>query len=243
MNLIRKFVDLLLYSNLWIALAAVAMCLQSQYLLFGKLTWSPFLGFVFCATLSLYATHRIIELERVKPFRDKGRYGAIVRLKQLILVAGIIAAVAGAWFFFHLDGLVQLLLIFPCLVGAAYVLPVLGGRKRVRDLHHIKAFLVVIAWAWVTVTVPAAEYSWAFTAPAILMLMERICFLFALILPFDIRDLKVDAHTRVKTLPSNLGIKRTKILAAFSLLLMLAFAGLNYQPDVYPPDVFTTFII
>ena len=58
-------------------------------------------------------------------------------------------------------------------------------------------------------------------------------FIFAITIPFDIRDLKVDAHTKVRTLPGRLGIKTAKYLAYLALVLMFLFAYLNYALLAY----------
>lgn len=233
MLLLRKVVDLLLYSNVWMALCAVAMCLQTQLLLFGKPRWEPLLGFVFFATLFLYALHRIIGLNKVKPFKKKGRFQVIARFRSHILIYAGVAALAGSWFFFQLDRHLQWALILPCLLSLGYVLPFLSGNKRLRDLDLLKIFLLALAWSWITVGLPAASRHWALTAPALAMALERLTFVFALTLPFDIRDLKVDAYTQVKTIPARLGIRKTKMLAAALLLVSFSFAALNYHLDVY----------
>ena len=73
MPLIRAIINLILYSNLWIALAALAMAAQTQLLLSGQVQPTPLLGFILFATLFLYAVHRIVGLEKAQPFLKKGR--------------------------------------------------------------------------------------------------------------------------------------------------------------------------
>ena len=64
-DLIKKFIDLIFYSNLWIALCASAMCWQTQFILTGKTELNWLLGLIFFATLFLYALHRIIGISKV----------------------------------------------------------------------------------------------------------------------------------------------------------------------------------
>ena len=233
MKLLTKFIDLILYSNLWIALAAVGMCWQSEFLLFGAFEWSPYTGFVLFGTLFLYAAHRLFGLTRVQPFRDTGRYQVIARYRRHITLYALFAAGAGSWYYLRLPFFLKWQLIIPCLIGLAYVMPVLRGARRLRDLHYVKIFLIAIAWAWITAILPAAARSWALTAPALLMTLERAFFVFALTLPFDVRDLQVDAYTEVRTLPSRFGIRRTRFLAAADLAIMLLFSWSNYRLDTY----------
>ena len=65
-KLLIKFIDLILYGNFWIALAALAMALQSQYIFTGQLTLNNLSYFIFSSTLLLYALHRIVGLKKVK---------------------------------------------------------------------------------------------------------------------------------------------------------------------------------
>ncbi|MCB9274669.1 MAG: hypothetical protein H6564_11565 [Lewinellaceae bacterium] len=232
MRYVLAFINLLLYSNLWIACAAVAMAAQTQFLLTGKVQPTPLLAFIFFATLSLYAMHRVIGLEKVRPFQSHGRYLLISRFRQPIAWYAVIAAAGAAFFFFQLPFSLQVAAVLPSLISLAYVLPFFRGR-RLRDLNYIKIFLIAIAWSWITVYLPALELGLSRNIPMMAMVLERALFVFALTLPFDIRDLEVDRFTGVRTLPSMLGARAVKWLAFATLLAMMALAGLNYHIDVY----------
>ena len=60
------------------------------------------------------------------------------------------------------------------------------------------------------------------------MCLERICFVFAITIPFDIRDLKVDQFNKVKTIPSRYGVQKSKAIAIVVLAMALGFTGLNF---------------
>ena len=49
------------------------------------------------------------------------------------------------------------------------------------------------------------------------MLIERATFVFAITIPFDIRDLMLDASSSTATLPGHFGLKRAKWMALGSL--------------------------
>ncbi|MCB0547243.1 MAG: hypothetical protein KDD19_06605 [Phaeodactylibacter sp.] len=243
MPLIRAIINFILYSNLWIALAALAMAAQTQFLLSGQVSPTPLLGFIFFATLLLYAAHRIVGLEKVQPFLEKGRFFVISRFQRHIIAYAAAAAVGAAFFFFQLSFHLQLAAVAPSLIALGYVLPLLSGRKRLRDLSYLKIFLIAIAWSWITVLLPALELGMGWSIPMIVMLLERAFFIFAITLPFDIRDLEVDAFNEVKTLPALLGYRRTKMLALACLLAMTALAGLNHHVDAYSTGAFTGILV
>ena len=83
--------------------------------------------------------------------------------------------------------------------------PGLHGR-RLRDLPGIKIFLVAGSFAWVSVILPAVASGVVGQWFVWIMAAERALFIFALTLPFDIRDLHIDAPAAVKTLPQVLGM-------------------------------------
>ncbi len=233
MRLFIKFADLLFYGNSWIALGATAMALQTQLLLNGKFALTPVVLLVFFATLFLYSIHRIVGLEKVRSFADKGRYKVITKFKNHILFYAVIGAVGGIIFFFKTSLRIQLALLIPALISFGYVIPFLSKERRLRDLGYFKIFLIALVWAWVTVILPALELHSSLQMSTVLMAIERALFIFVITLPFDIRDLKVDAFTDVKTIPAKIGIPKTKLLAAISLALMLLMIYLNFHLGTY----------
>jgi len=221
--MLRKGVDWLLYSNLWIALNALAQAAQTQYLLGGNIRLNPGLGLVFFGTLFLYALHRAIGLQRLRAFADKGRYYAISQFATQIRVFALLGLAGAAACYLLLPWPVQWRLALPGLVALAYVAPLGASGKRLRDLHFLKIFLIAGVWAWLTVWLPAAghgPFPWR-------MALERAAFIFAITLPFDIRDLRIDNHTQVKTLPAVMGVRAAIALALALLAIMLVFVWTN----------------
>ena len=232
-----KFVNLVFYGNFWIAAAAAVMALQTQYLLIGKCYLSPVVIFVFFSTLLLYALHRIVGLNKVKAFQDKGRYLIISTFKSHILFYAGVSALISLYYFLLFPRNIQISLLFPAAISLAYVLPILGKNRRLRDFDHIKIFMIMLSWAWVSVILPAMELDMLNFA-VYPMFLERALFIFAITLPFDIRDLKVDAHNEVKTIPARWGINKSIGLAIFLILLAWIMAYLNFRIDVYAPVQF-----
>jgi 4-hydroxybenzoate polyprenyltransferase len=125
------------------------------------------------------------------------------------------------------------------------VIPFLGRTKekkglRLRDLNWIKIFLIAIVWAYVTVILPILEVravQWA----DLLILLERMVFIFMITLPFDIRDLKVDDFNNVKTIPAVYGIPKTMQLVLFSFLFSMLLVIINYAIIPSKPLYFALF--
>jgi len=225
---LKKFIDLIFYSNLWIAMCATAMCSQTQFILTGKLALNWLMGLVFFATLLVYALHRIIGISKVSEFRENERYAVIKKFKHHISFYALVAGFGCAICFWNVSYSIKLSLIIPGIISLGYVIPFLKGRKRLRDFNHIKIFLIAIVWSWVTVFLPALEIGQATNLPIGLMTLERALFIFSITLPFDIRDLKVDSHSEVQTIPAALGIEKTKTLGTISLTAASLTALINW---------------
>ena len=218
---LSHLLNLIFYSNIWIAVCALAMTLQTQYLLNHQITFTPLMACVFFSTLGLYAIHRLTGLQKVTAFAEKGRYLVISTFKRHIIFYAAVSLLLGGWFFLQLQFDIQLHFIFVGFISLGYVLPILGRGKRFRDVHYIKIFMIAITWAWVTVVLPALDSGYLWDTDLFLLVIERAFFIFGITLPFDIRDFHIDAHTGVKTIPSYVGVLKTKQLALIFLLLAI----------------------
>ena len=63
--------------------------------------------------------------------------------------------------------------------------------------------------------------------------MSELFFIFAITLPFDIRDLRVDNHDGVKTIPSVIGLQRTKRLGLLAIIVFCSLVVANYWLGTY----------
>lgn len=233
-KVILPFVDLLLYGNFWIALAALFLTWQTQFLLFGALDpGAPIAWFNFGGTLFLYALHRLIGMEKVKAFADRGRYLVIARFQRHIQIYSVLGAILATYMFLQLQAPTRYVVVVPALLSLGYVVPFLAGGRRLRDLHYLKIFLVAIVWSWLTIIVPAWEWGLGGSIPVWVLFLERCFFVFAITLPFDIRDLEVDQHTSVQTIPAHMGIPKTRRLSFWLLGLSFLMALLNLYLQLY----------
>ena len=102
-----------------------------------------------------------------------------------------------------------------------YIVPFLGGfQKNLRGISYLKIFVVAGVWAGVTTTIPLMAGGSELNADLILPFAQRMLFILALILPFEIRDMQLDLED-VRTLPQKIGIEQTKKLGLVLLLFVL----------------------
>lgn len=223
-------INLLLYGHFWIAGAALAMSIQSSLLIQGQWKWSYLDGFITTGTLSIYALHRLVALGVISVDKE-GRFQTLFEYRKHILAYAIIAGLAAAFFFFQLSFSLQSTLMIPSGLALAYVVPFLNG-KRLRDLPFLKIFLIAIAWAWITVVAPGKGSDISLFSLS-LMLVERAAFIFAITIPFDIRDLVMDQKAGVPTLPSAWGASKAKKMAYWSLIIMMLSVCGNAYLELY----------
>ena len=239
-----KCLNILLYSNIYIACCAVAMTLQTILLLQLNQAWlSPLVGLVFCATLIVYALHRLISLSKISTKLGGTRFEQIAlyqnSLKWLLFVALLLAAA----FAYFLSPGVHLILVPAACISFAYVLPFIGThKKRLRDIAYLKIFLIAFVWSFVTVALPIINAEQTFGRQEFLMLLERFLFIFTITLPFDIRDLAIDNSNAVRTIPTLIGTAATLNLGYISLFAWLALVLFTYGITLFVPFCLTASI-
>lgn len=238
-SLILSIVDLVLYSNFWIAAGAFCMCLQTQFLFLGDLRPHPVWGFIFTGTLFLYGMHRLIGLPRAAAFTSDGRFKVISNFRYHIWTYTVFGGFAALGFFIALRPITQVSLVLPSLLALAYVSPILGNKKRLRDLAFIKIFLIATIWPFITVCLPALEFGIPFTWEFIVYYLEKALFLFAITLPFDIRDYHFDKAAGLKTLPIFWGPKTSIFISLGALIIAFVMAAWISNYGIYQPSQLT----
>ena len=111
-----------------------------------------------------------------------------------------------------------------------YAVPILK-RRNLRRFSGIKIFVVATVWAGVTVIVPIIASETNFTVDLLLTFLQRVLVVIALLLPFEIRDVRYDAQS-LKTLPHQMGVRNTKLLGQGVLLLCLVFEFFKDHSEV-----------
>ncbi len=226
MKWIFKLINLYLYSSLHIALGALGLSILS-FQAFGIEIHYPYLWFAFLSTAFLYCLHRFIGIQKLKGIENKGRFKVIGEYRNHILVYAFISAIGSLYFFFLLSFKTWLILLIPVIISLLYALPVLTRGQRLRDLAYIKIFLIAIIWAWVTIIVPFS-YSKHPLWLVLILFVERALFVFAITLPFDVRDQQIDKNNEVPTLIHKLGEKQSYRLAFACLFLSTILLCLLY---------------
>ncbi|HEY1007399.1 MAG TPA: hypothetical protein VGD92_09460 [Sphingobacteriaceae bacterium] len=225
---VRQSLDFLLFSNIFIAVCAVAQGLVT-YQLLGARPDEHVLAILFCATLSLYNFSIFLSKPRdpaASPFR---RVRWIFSHYRLMITITLIAILSVIPLFLFLSMTAKLLLVFLAAVSVAYNLPVFTVNDKkfsLRNIPGIKLFLIALVWSLSAVMLPILELeSHHSVVPArdtILLVAKRFLLVAAITVPFDIRDLFQDKLYELKTIPVLLGERRAYLFCQFLLAAYVA---------------------
>lgn len=243
MKLFIKFINFVLYSNLWIAIAAITMTAKTLFLLgLPFMEWTIIYGFVFSATLFIYAGHRVIGLQKSQAFKDKGRYKVIADHQSHIIAYAALGGIGTLFFATFLSWKTLGVMAIPGLISLGYIFPILFNKekKRLRDIDDVKIYFVALVWMVVSVVLPFVENEATDYGFLIISCIETFFFVFAITIPFDIRDLSIDETNNVKTIPARIGAAKAKKIATSLLLISYILIIINiychnltYLPSVY----------
>jgi len=225
----KKVSDFIIYSNLLISLCAAALIWET-YLLLNVSVNLISVAVGFAATLLIYNTDRLVVLEALEKNGNE-RHSWILKFRLLLILLSIVSLIflVTAVFFMPLRCLIFLLHLG--LISLLYSIPLLfRGKKNLRSIKLLKIFLIMYVWAATTVMLPAIWSGYdIWNRDVLLLFLERALFIFAITLPFDIRDYTSDKLNHVITIPAIIGIRQTRLLAYACLLVFFLINILHYS--------------
>lgn len=222
---LRQGIDLLLFSNIFIALCAVAQALVTYQLLKVKPDIYV-LGLLFSSTLALYNFSIVLSKPKNPEISKSSRVRWIFSHYRLMISISIIAVFSIIPLSLFLSTSSKILLLALALISIAYNLPLFSIQDKkfgLRNIPGIKLFLIASVWALSCVLLPILELesNKAISLSindTILLIAKRFLFIAAIAVPFDIRDIYQDKFYELKTIPVLFGEK-------WSLLVCQGFLG------------------
>jgi len=223
MRFIVKILDFLVASNIYVSLGAYTLTWLSLQVYDTENTELTL--FIFFSTLFAYNFIRLVRVHPMLLEGESNRHKSIFRLRILLWVICILSGLISFYFFIDIYQSILSLLIVMAVISMAYALPVFkkdGELLRLRDVPGVKIFLIAIVWSIVTEGFPALVSG---ISIELLPVLERFLFIFALTIPFDIRDLRFDDH-ELLTIPQYFGVRKARWIGVGALLfaeLILAY--------------------
>lgn len=223
---LRQALDCLLFSNIFIALCAVAQGLVTYQLLDTE-PEPHVLGLLFFSTLALYNFSILLakpDKPEASPFR---RVRWIFSHYRLMITLTIIAILSILPLVLFLNTSSKILLVSLALISVAYNLPIFSIHDKhfgLRNIPGVKLFLISAVWSLSCVLLPILELENSIEASvtmndSIILIAKRFLFIAAITVPFDIRDLFQDRTSELKTIPVILG-ERNALMICQGLLLI-----------------------
>lgn len=224
MWLLKKITHTFLFGNLFVAVCCYFLCLEELFF-YHKLSFvNPYCLFLFFATLLIYNYRKFLFPDKVQVMPNSVRSIWISSHRGFYGITCLIALLGMLVSLFNLNSSSLFYLVPLFIISLFYATPLSikkTSKSQLRSLPFLKIFLVAGVWSFVTVVFPQLQDSNfnIFTGEVAFQLTSRFLFLFAITLPFDIRDMHIDAALKIITFPIALGIKKTVQLAQLSLIL------------------------
>lgn len=227
-----KLVKVLIQSNIYIALAAVFLTVATQLQLGRTPEWHPYLFLIFFATLFEYNLHRLITVITNKEALQSPRHLWVKNNLTVFYVIVSISIIGFAVAVLLAKKSVLITLIPIALLTIFYSTPITGKKQglfRLRQIPFLKIFLIAFVWSSITILLPVIHSGISILQSHVMsMLAERFLFVFAITLPFDVRDIDADKQEGLQTIPLHIGESNAMRLAYFSLVLCFGICMVHY---------------
>lgn len=211
-----------IYSSIHISITATLFVAETYFFVCQEIDLF-YLGLVFCSTLFIYSVHRIIGISKISKGLIEGRYSIILKYKSHLKVYAAVSII-GLLYFLSQTSLTNLYFLIPLgVMSMMYTLPLLSNQRRLRDYHYIKIFLIAIVWAGIAIGPMLTNGHSILLVILLILFLEKIIYIIAITLPFDIRDIDIDKSLITKTIPQSIGKKKTYLW--IYALLILGFAS------------------
>ncbi len=211
-----SIVKSLVFSNLWISIAAVSIYASVCFLL----NMSYNINELFFILFSTFSTYNILKLEGAQNENNESIFVNWVRLhKNILVLFTCIALSLAIFYFFNLTFNQQLLCLCSFFITVLYAF-------YLRKIWFLKIPLVAIVWTLISTCMLLLRMDWnPFINPKYSYTVLGVyCLITGLTIPFEIRDLYIDQfELSNQTLDSKIGIKHMKNLAYIHLAFAFVF--------------------
>jgi len=227
-----KLIKALINSNIYISLAAVFLTIETQIQLGMKPQCHPYLFIIFFATFFEYNIHRLITVITNKSSLNSDKHNWVrenLKVFYFLVAASIVGFICVV---FLANKNVQIALAPIAIVTIFYSLPIFKTENkifRLREIPYLKIFLIAFVWSYSTILLPIIQFGYEFKSGIIIaMFLERFFFIFAIAIPFDIRDIEADKQAGLKTIPILLNKKNSMTISYLSLFFSFFISFFHY---------------
>jgi 4-hydroxybenzoate polyprenyltransferase len=243
-KLFKPVLDFILFSNVFMALCAVAQALVTFHLIEAKANYAV-LGLLFTATLAEY-NFSILATRPKQP-----QSSSFIRVRwffahhRLMVTFTIVSVLLLIPLFLLVSIESRILLAFLGIICIGYSVPLftIGDHKfSLRHIPGLKPFLITLVWTLSGVLLPILEaqelhQTTISMRDTTILIAKRFLFIGALTVPFDIRDLFHDKQSGLKTIPVAWGEKNAylfcQVLLIGYVVLLFMFRNNGFNIDFW----------
>ena len=230
----KNIVDFYIRSNLHVGLAAACL----TWITLDVVGFSNVNTLIFVMT-STVLSYNFIRLQRQNEL-EFSYQNWVEKNRNPIWVISLICAVLVLALSFQIKSSAFLILIPSVVITFFYGSRISkNSRLTLRDLAGIKIVTIALVWALVTVLFPLLQEQSSFDKNTWITFAQRFLFVFAITIPFDIRDLHID-QKEMKTLPLIFGTQFSKYVGFGALFF---FVGLEFGKTKDQQDLAVTLLM
>lgn len=215
-----------IFSAAWIAVCAVALCVESALIL--QTPWPSWqvLLFVWASTFCHYNLHYLVR-DRHEALSRRDRWS---RSHQFWFLPAIVASgLVASYCLLSFYPVEMVAVALMAVTSLLYSLPLLPRGFRLKQLGVLKPIILAFVWTVMTVWLPSHQADPVLLS---LVLARRFVFMLVLCLAFDVRDQGKDEIQGIRTVPVRWGASFTYrlidlLLILFSVLALLVEWRLN----------------
>lgn len=222
-------IRILIASNLWVGLAVSSLCMLSFPEPFSA-TAIFYSAFMLFGTSSAYSYMRWVKLVQGEPLPQSPKLGWDNN-HILALISTFSSGIIAVAFLKQIFSLALIYALAPGFVIALLYPLAFPHPNRyfssLRSIPMLKLLLIAYAWSWLSFGVPHLLSEGLWDTRTYFELIMRMILVAALTIPFDVRDLDLDAP-QLKTLPQQLGLVSALQLSRFLIMLYQVWIVLSF---------------
>ena len=216
-----KLIDTLLYSNIFIGIAALLQTWLYAHLYFGVVHLDLLL-YVYAGTQLSYT----FLIGFPKKSSEETRDAWILNNKRILLFISLFSCILITYALYHIEN--RFYLILPSIVVLVYKSTLKNKYYTLRNIPYTKFLVISIVWVYTTQMMNVIIYH-SINEISSILLSQQLLFISSLALFFDYKDQKSDHSNNIKTIAQILSLEKLKVLYLFMNVLSLIILILNAE--------------
>jgi len=212
---VKSIIQFCINSNIWVAFCVLGLVFSTEILL--ETANFKISQFVFFSTIVAYNFQRTI---RMKKEHEHSSKAWLDKNRRAIYILMFLAALINLYLFFGFKSSTQLAILFAGTISVFYPF-------GIRKIPFAKIFIISFVWAVSAMLLLVLENNIPISQNIIWKFTSLFLFVFAITIPFDIRDIGYDSQDII-TIPLFFGAQKAKNIAIFSLFICGIIAFFQY---------------